>query len=105
MLITALDLKTPGREDELETTSEVAASSELASELIKAFGGKDNISSLDACITRLRVSVVDTARVDTERVKQLGATAVMVVGNNMQAIFGPRSDNIRSEMAEAMKKM
>lgn len=105
VLITALDLKTPGREDELETTSEVAASSELASELIKAFGGKDNISSLDACITRLRVSVVDTARVDTERVKQLGATAVMVVGNNMQAIFGPRSDNIRSEMAEAMKKM
>ena len=105
VLITALDLKTPGREDELETTSEVAASSELASELIKAFGGKDNISSLDACITRLRVSVVDAARVDTERVKQLGATAVMVVGNNMQAIFGPRSDNIRSEMAEAMKKM
>ncbi len=105
VLITALDLKTPGREDELETTSAVAASSELASELIKAFGGKDNIKSLDACITRLRVSVADTARVDTERVKQLGATAVMVVGNNMQAIFGPRSDNIRSEMADAMKKM
>ncbi len=105
VLITALDLKTPGREDELETTTAVAASSELASELIKAFGGKDNIKSLDACITRLRVSVADTANVDTERVKQLGATAVMVVGNNMQAIFGPRSDNIRSEMADAMKKM
>lgn len=105
VLITALDLKTPGREDELETTSDVAASSELASELIKAFGGKNNIKSLDACITRLRVSVADTARVDTERVKQLGATAVMVVGNNMQAIFGPRSDNIRSEMADAMKNM
>ena len=105
VLITALDLKTPGREDELETTSAVAASSELASELIMAFGGKDNINSLDACITRLRVSVADPARVDTERVKQLGATAVMVVGNNMQAIFGPRSDNIRSEMADAMKKM
>lgn len=105
VLITALDLKTPGREVELETTSAVAASSELASELIKAFGGKNNIKSLDACITRLRVSVDDTARVDTERVKQLGATAVMVVGKNMQAIFGPRSDNIRSEMADAMKKM
>ena len=105
VLITALDLKTPGREDELETTSDVAVSTELASELIMAFGGKDNINSLDACITRLRVSVADTAQVDTERVKQLGATAVMVVGNNMQAIFGPRSDNIRSEMADAMKKM
>ena len=62
VLITALDLKTPGREDELETTSDVAASSELASELIKAFGGKNNIKSLDACITRLRVSVADTAQ-------------------------------------------
>ena len=105
VLITTLDLKTPGREDEFETTTTVGASSDLAIELINAFGGKHNISSLDACITRLRVSVVDTDGVDTERVKQLGATAVMVVGNNMQAIFGPRSDNIRSEMAEAMKNM
>lgn len=105
VLITALDLKTPGREDEFETTTTAGASSDLAVELINAFGGKANISSLDACITRLRVSVVDTDGVDTERVKQLGATAVMVVGNNMQAIFGPRSDNIRSEMAEAMKNM
>ena len=105
VLITALDLKTPGREDEFETATTVGASSELAAELINAFGGKDNISSLDACITRLRVSVVDTACVDTERVKQLGATAVVVVGQNMQAIFGPRSDNIRSEMVEAMKSM
>ena len=105
VLITALNLKTPGREDEFETTTTAGASSDLAVELINAFGGKANISSLDACITRLRVSVVDTDGVDTERVKQLGATAVMVVGNNMQAIFGPRSDNIRSEMAEAMKNM
>ena len=105
VLITALNLKTPGREDEFETTTSAGASSDLAVELINAFGGKANISSLDACITRLRVSVVDTDGVDTERVKQLGATAVMVVGNNMQAIFGPRSDNIRSEMAEAMKNM
>ena len=105
VLITALDLKTPGREDEFEMATTAGASSDLAIELINAFGGKHNISSLDACITRLRVSVVDTDDVDTERVKQLGATAVMVVGNNMQAIFGPRSDNIRSEMAEAMKNM
>ena len=105
VLITALDLKTPGREDEFETATTVGVSSDLAVELIHAFGGKDNISSLDACITRLRVSVVNTDGVDTERVKQLGATAVMVVGNNMQAIFGPRSDNIRSEMAAAMKNM
>ena len=105
VLITALDLKTPGREDEFEAATTAGVSTNMAVELISAFGGKHNISSLDACITRLRVSVVDTDGVDTEKVKQLGATAVMVVGNNMQAIFGPRSDNIRSEMAEAMKNM
>ena len=105
VLITALNLKTPGREDEFETATTIGASSELAVDLINAFGGKGNINSLDACITRLRVSVADTSCVDTERVKQLGATAVVVVGQNMQAIFGPRSDNIRSDMAEAMKKM
>jgi len=105
VLITVLDLKTPGREDESEAATTVEASSEIAIELINAFGGKHNIRNLDACITRLRVTVNDTARVDTERVKQLGATAVVVVGENMQAIFGPRSDNIRSEMIEAMKNM
>ncbi len=105
VLITALDLKTPGREDEFEATTTVQESSELAVELVNAFGGKGNIRSLEACITRLRVTVNDVAAVDTDRVKQLGATAVMVVGENMQAIFGPRSDIIRSEMAEVMKKM
>ena len=105
VLITALNLKTPGREDDFGAATTVEPSSEMAIELVNAFGGKDNIKNLDACITRLRVTVNDTAKVDTEKVKQLGATAVVVVGNNMQAIFGPRSDNIRSEMIEAMKTM
>lgn len=105
VLITALDLKTPGREDEFEAATTVQESSELAVELVNAFGGKGNIRSIEACITRLRVTVNDVAAVDTDRVKQLGATAVVVVGENMQAIFGTRSDIIRSEMAEVMKKM
>nr|MDT0253970.1 glucose PTS transporter subunit EIIB [Endozoicomonas sp.] len=66
------------------------------------FGGKGNIKNLDACITRLRVTVNNTDSVNIDRIKQLGATAVVVVGHNMQAIFGPRSDNIRTEMQEAM---
>ncbi len=105
VLIQALDLKTPGREDKSEVTDTEGAASNLAVALIKAFGGKENIKNLDACITRLRVTVGNTDLVDTDRIKQLGATAVVVVGENMQAIFGPSSDNIRTDMQEAMKKL
>nr|MDT0250036.1 PTS glucose transporter subunit IIBC [Endozoicomonas sp.] len=105
VMITAMDMKTPGREDESESNIKVEPSSELAVNLINAFGGKGNIKNLDACITRLRVTVNNTESVDVDRIKQLGATAVVVIGQNMQAIFGPRSDNIRTEMHEAMQLM
>lgn len=105
VLILALNLKTPGREDERENQTSVESSSELAIDLVKAFGGKSNIKNLDACITRLRVTINNKENVDIDRIKQLGATAVVVVGQNMQAIFGPRSDNIRTEMHEALKSM
>ena len=105
VMITALDLKTPGREEDAEVTAKVQVSSELASNLISAFGGKNNIKNLDACITRLRVTVNNPGDVDQDRIKALGATAVVVVGQNMQAIFGTQSDNIRTEMQETMKAM
>ena len=104
--ITVLDLKTPGREDDApQEAAGVEAAPQLAVELVEAFGGKNNIKNLDACITRLRVTVENQEIVDQERIKNLGATAVVVVGNNMQAIFGPKSDNIRTEMQEAIKQM
>ena len=56
MLIKALDLKTPGREDTTEE-SKAGATSEMAPALIAAFGGKENITNLDACITRLSLGV------------------------------------------------
>lgn len=105
VLIVTFNLKTPGREDNRENDTTVSERNELAINLINAFGGKDNIKNLDACITRLRVTVMDTETVDIDRIKQLGAAAVVVVGQNMQAIFGPRSDNIRTEMQETMKSM
>nr|MDT0250686.1 PTS glucose transporter subunit IIBC [Endozoicomonas sp.] len=78
VMITAMDMKTPGREDESESAITVAPSSDLALDLIKAFGGKGNIKNLDACITRLRVTVNNTDSVNIDRIKQLGATAVVV---------------------------
>lgn len=104
--ITVLDLKTPGREDDApQEAAGAEAAPQLAVELVEAFGGKNNIKNLDACITRLRVTVENQEIVDQERIKNLGATAVVVVGNNMQAIFGPKSDNIRTEMQEVIKLM
>ena len=55
-------------------------------------------------VTRLRVTVNDTALKDQERINQLGATAALVVGENMQAIFGSRSDKIKTDMQQIMDR-
>ncbi|WP_439147365.1 PTS glucose transporter subunit IIBC [Vibrio sp.] len=98
-VIKALDLKTPGREDESENEI-VATGTELAGELVAAFGGKANITGLDACITRLRVAVADTETVDQDKLKKLGAAGVVVVAGGVQAIFGTKSDNLKTDMDE-----
>ena len=112
-LILKRDLKTPGRE--LEDASAVAvagppdAGSDLATpddsmpaRLVAAFGGASNIESLDACITRLRVGLNDVSRADPGALKALGASGVMTVGSGMQAIFGTRSENLKTDMEEYM---
>ncbi len=106
LLIVKLDLKTPGREDEpmvdmSEVRHEVA--DEFARELVLGFGGKSNIMGLDACITRLRITVADIGKADTEKLKALGAAGVLTVGNSLQAIFGPRSENLMTDMKEYLK--
>lgn len=99
VVIRALDLKTPGREED-EEQGAVATGSELAKSLVMAFGGKDNITGLDACITRLRVAVASVDKVDQEELKKLGAAGVVVAGGGVQAIFGTKSDNLKSDMDE-----
>ena len=63
-----------------------------------AFGGKSNITALDACITRLRVSLADVSLSSTDKIKAVGASGVVKVGDNLQAIFGPRSENFKSAL-------
>lgn len=53
---------------------------------------------LNPCITRLRVTVKDINEVDIVKLKQLGAHDVLVIGDNLQAIFGTQSDNIETEI-------
>ena len=104
-IILKFDLKTPGRDDESigDNADSQGASSSLAANLVSAFGGAANITNLDACITRLRVSLADVSAVDKEQIKTLGAMGVVVVGNGIQAIFGTRSENIKTEMDEYLR--
>ncbi|HEJ9486146.1 PTS glucose transporter subunit IIBC [Proteus sp. GOKU] len=103
-LIVKLNLKTPGREVE-DKNAKQADKSAMGQSLVTAFGGKDNISSLDACITRLRIGVKEIEKVDREELKRLGAAGVVVVGSGIQAIFGPKSDNLKTEMDEYIRSL
>jgi PTS system glucose-specific IIC component len=102
--IERLDLKTPGRD---VATAESAASAvregSRARELVLGFGGRANIAGLDACITRLRVVVRDPSLVRAPALRALGATGVMVVGNGIQAVFGPLSENLKTDMDEYLR--
>ncbi|MFN8607399.1 MAG: glucose-specific PTS transporter subunit IIBC [Vulcanimicrobiota bacterium] len=96
--IRLLDLKTPGREDEVVLTSSGAEAGGLAGAVLEALGGAANLAALDACITRLRVTVKSMPAVKVDLLKQLGATGVMVVGDSLQAIYGTRSENIKTDI-------
>ncbi|WP_028784999.1 glucose-specific PTS transporter subunit IIBC [Thalassobacillus devorans] len=98
--ILKFNLATPGREDEEVDADEDSEIGDLPYEILEAMGGQENIAHLDACITRLRVSVNDKGEVDKNRLKKLGASGVMEVGNNIQAIYGPRSDSLRGQMQD-----
>jgi PTS system glucose-specific IIC component len=106
-VILRMDLKTPGRE--LEEAGVEGAGGRgvegdgMAPRLVTAFGGAGNIKNLDACITRLRVELHDVSRASPAALKALGATGVMQVGNGMQAVFGTRSENLKTAMEEYMQ--
>ncbi|MBQ1770010.1 MAG: PTS transporter subunit EIIC [Turicibacter sp.] len=120
-LIKKLDLKTPGRDDEeevrlyskkdfqerhggsAESTTQAAGTDEWKEKapfVLEALGGPENIENLDACITRLRVEVVDTSKVDKERLKALGAAGVMEVKGGVQAIFGGNSNTLKNHILD-----
>ena len=74
-----------------------------AEQLIAAFGGRDNLVNVDACITRLRMEVADKQLVDKARLKALGAAGVIEVGNNVQAIFGTQAESLKSDINDALE--
>ena len=68
--------------------------------LIDALGGRENIINVDACITRLRVTVKELRRVNSEAIQQTGAIGVVIIGQEVHAIFGKQSDSLKKLMTE-----
>jgi PTS system N-acetylglucosamine-specific IIC component len=125
--ITRWNMRTPGREPEAEFEAEeranigegsesvtavaaggagtatVAAPADSRTEqLIEAFGGRDNLVNVDACITRLRMEVADRSKVDHARLKSLGAAGVVEVGNSVQAVFGTQAEALKNDILDSL---
>lgn len=119
-LIKKFDLKTPGREDDdeetkLYTKADVNARRTEAKEgescsqaenskdsrsaaIVMGMGGRNNITSVDCCATRLRCSIADSSLVDEKLLKSTGAVGVIVKGQGIQIIYGPQVTVIKSDL-------
>lgn len=109
-MIKKFDYKTPGRDDseiKLYTRKDVNARKEeeskggnasLSRQIMMGLGGKDNISDVDCCITRLRCTVYDGSKVDQELLKGTGASGVICRGTGVQVVYGPRVSVIKSDL-------
>ena len=106
-VITAFNLKTPGREDDdLESEKRVVLSNdnftEVAKIVLEGIGGKGNVKSLDNCITRLRFEIKDYTKVDEKKIKSAGVAGVMRPSKtSVQVIVGTKVQFV----ADEMKKM
>ena len=105
VVIVRFNLKTPGREIEEVSRADAMADAAkgFSQQLVLAFGGRSNIKSLDACITRLRVELNDVTKASPDKLKALGAAGVVVAGRGLQAIFGTRSENLKTDVEEYLK--
>lgn len=101
-IIRKLDLKTPGREKEENEIDIDISDGDLAYNVLEAFGGAKNIKYLDACITRVRVTVKNLSLVNRSKLRSLGSADLMIIGDNIQAIFGPKSDILKGQMKDIM---
>ncbi|AIQ52598.1 N-acetylglucosamine-specific PTS transporter subunit IIBC [Paenibacillus sp. FSL R7-0331] len=109
-IIVKFNLKTPGREDDIEDDlQEVAvgkgtvSASSRAAKILENIGGPSNIRTIDACITRLRLNVADDKAVKDAALKQLGASGVMRLGQGaVQIVFGPQSEQIKDDIKKLM---
>lgn len=108
--ITKFNLKTPGREEDDETVSKESVTTSnkdyaVTAELIlKGLGGKENVTSIDNCITRLRLEVKDQSLVDEKLIKSAGVAGVIRPGkNSVQVIIGTHVQFVADEFKKLCK--
>lgn len=118
-MIRKFNYMTPGRDDNAEAklytrkdlearkkageVTEAEAADELSAQITQGLGGKDNISDVDCCITRLRCTVKDPAKVDQQLLKSTGASGVICKGQGVQVVYGPRVSVIKSDLEAYLK--
>lgn len=120
-MITKMNLKTPGREEDDEETklytrsdfkaktgvgpdgSAPSVSDPVSACILEGLGGKANISDVDCCATRLRVTVLDADKVSDATLKASGASGVVHKGNGIQVIYGPQVAVIKSNLVDFME--
>lgn len=111
------DLKTPGREDtppaagtpanaQPETPNNAPLpQNSRAAKYVAALGGKDNLKTIDACATRLRLELADPSQANESALKQLGARGVVkAAGGSVQVVIGPEADLLADEIRQYVKR-
>ena len=107
--IVKLDLKTPGREDddvEAEKSAVLANNdyTAVAKTVLEGLGGKENITSLDNCITRLRLEIKDYTKVDEKKIKSAGIAGIIRPSKtSVQVIVGTKVQFVADEMKKLLK--
>ena len=107
--IVAFDFKTPGREDDdLEADKSAVLSNnnftDVAKIVLEGLGGKENVKSLDNCITRLRLEINDYTKIDEAKIKSAGVAGVMRPSKNaVQVIVGTKVQFVADEMKKMLK--
>ena len=105
--ITKFDLKTPGREDDDidETKIELANNdfTAMAAIILEGLGGKENVTSVDNCITRLRLEIKDYTAVDEKKIKSAGISGVIRPSKtSIQVIIGPKVQFVADEFKKLL---
>lgn len=111
-MIKKFNFATPGRNgnyDDMDddaavsTTGAIVSANSQIVQIINLLGGRDNIEDVDACMTRLRVTVKDVARVgDEETWKKAGAMGLIIKGSGVQAVYGPKADILKSDIQDLL---
>lgn len=108
-LINKFNLKTPGREADNEETKlytrkdvndRKSANNSESALILMGLGGKDNISDLDCCATRLRITVKNADLINDDMLKKSGASGIIHKGNGVQIIYGPQVSVVKSRLED-----